>query len=249
MAVKRVIPPKDSKKNKYSGSQDPEDGTESRAHSAGDLSGIRSSNNNNNNNNSGLTSGMGSMIKGSSGQTSSSSSSSPGMMSNHGSWISSNVLAKGLIDVAGGVSDGLGGVATGINGMLAITSTRGGAAAGGGKGKQSEAARWKKMKKEFLEEMRYLSKLRHPCITTVMGAVTQGEPMLIMEYMDHGSLYDLLHNETMVIEGTFVFFLLWICLDFSCRILRSLISDPISAMTILPQVNFCCRFSGISNRG
>jgi class 3 adenylate cyclase len=27
------------------------------------------------------------------------------------------------------------------------------------------------------------------------------EPMLIMEYMDHGSLYDLLHNETMVIEG------------------------------------------------
>ena len=34
-----------------------------------------------------------------------------------------------------------------------------------------------------------------------MGAVTKGEPMLIMEYMDHGSLYDLLHNETMVIEG------------------------------------------------
>ena len=27
------------------------------------------------------------------------------------------------------------------------------------------------------------------------------EPMLIMEYMEHGSLYDLLHNETMVIEG------------------------------------------------
>lgn len=35
-----------------------------------------------------------------------------------------------------------------------------------------------------------------------MGAVIdKAEPMLILEYMDHGSLYDLLHNETMVIEG------------------------------------------------
>ena len=31
-----------------------------------------------------------------------------------------------------------------------------------------------------------------------MGAVVQRgtEPMLIMECMDHGSLYDLLHNDT-----------------------------------------------------
>jgi serine/threonine protein kinase len=28
---------------------------------------------------------------------------------------------------------------------------------------------YKKLKENFLEEMRYLSKLRHPCITTVMG--------------------------------------------------------------------------------
>ena len=35
------------------------------------------------------------------------------------------------------------------------------------------------------------------------GAVIEkgSEPMLIMEYMHHGSLYDILHNETMVIEG------------------------------------------------
>ena len=35
------------------------------------------------------------------------------------------------------------------------------------------------------------------------GAVIgKGEdPMLIMEYMDHGSLYDILHNDTMVLEG------------------------------------------------
>lgn len=61
-------------------------------------------------------------------------------------------------------------------------------------------------KEEFIEEMRLLSKLRHPCITTVMGAVMEPhqEPMLIMEYCCHGSLHDLLHNETMVIEGDLV---------------------------------------------
>eukprot|EP00978_Attheya_sp_CCMP212_P032773 scaffold129474_cov61-Attheya_sp.AAC.2 len=59
---------------------------------------------------------------------------------------------------------------------------------------------------DFIVEMRHLSKLRHPCITTVMGAVIskKEEPMLVMEYMEHGSLYDLLHNDTMVIEGEIV---------------------------------------------
>ena len=58
------------------------------------------------------------------------------------------------------------------------------------------------MKKEFIAEMRLLSKLRHPNITTVMGAVFQRhkDPMLIMEYMDHGSLYEVLHNPTMELE-------------------------------------------------
>lgn len=65
---------------------------------------------------------------------------------------------------------------------------------------------YSKLKADFIEEMKLLSKLRHPCITTVMGAVIEkGEdPMLVMEYMDHGSLYDVLHNETMVIEGEVV---------------------------------------------
>jgi len=57
----------------------------------------------------------------------------------------------------------------------------------------------------FIDEMCLLSKLRHPCITTVMGAVIADkknpEPQLIMELMRHGSLFDLLHNETMVLEG------------------------------------------------
>lgn len=59
------------------------------------------------------------------------------------------------------------------------------------------------MRDDFLKEMRILSKLRHPCITTVMGAVLDGihEPMLIMEFMEHGSLFDIIHNKTMRLDG------------------------------------------------
>jgi ABC-type phosphate transport system substrate-binding protein len=59
----------------------------------------------------------------------------------------------------------------------------------------------KQLLADFVAEMRHLSRLRHPCVTTIMGAVLGEEPMLVMEYMDHGSLYDILHNETMVLEG------------------------------------------------
>ncbi|KAG7340885.1 multi-sensor hybrid histidine kinase [Nitzschia inconspicua] len=54
------------------------------------------------------------------------------------------------------------------------------------------------LKRDFIREMRHLSKLRHPCITTVMGAVVspKAEPMLVMEYMRLGSLYDVLRNES-----------------------------------------------------
>ena len=36
---------------------------------------------------------------------------------------------------------------------------------------------------------------------TSLGAVLSNDPMLVLEYLEHGSLYDLLHNDTMVIEG------------------------------------------------
>lgn len=60
-----------------------------------------------------------------------------------------------------------------------------------------------KLKADFISEMRHLSTLRHPMITTVMGAVIdrKQEPMLVMEYMDYGSLHDVLHNDTMPLEG------------------------------------------------
>eukprot|EP00547_Thalassionema_nitzschioides_P016529 CAMPEP_0194240680 /NCGR_PEP_ID=MMETSP0158-20130606/6778_1 /TAXON_ID=33649 /ORGANISM="Thalassionema nitzschioides, Strain L26-B" /LENGTH=1190 /DNA_ID=CAMNT_0038975425 /DNA_START=76 /DNA_END=3648 /DNA_ORIENTATION=+ len=64
------------------------------------------------------------------------------------------------------------------------------------------------LRNDFIAEMRYLSKLRHPCVTTVMGAVITAAkhdgPMLVMEYMDHGSLHDLLHNDTLVLDGDLV---------------------------------------------
>ena len=58
----------------------------------------------------------------------------------------------------------------------------------------------------FIKEMRFLSKMRHPCITTVMGAVVASdvEPMLVMECMEYGSLHDLIHNYTMVLNGELV---------------------------------------------
>eukprot|EP00980_Cylindrotheca_fusiformis_P023386 scaffold10429_cov126-Cylindrotheca_fusiformis.AAC.17 len=58
---------------------------------------------------------------------------------------------------------------------------------------------------EFMTEMRLLSRLRHPCITTVMGAVMAAhEPMMVMEYMENGSLYDLLRNETLYTGGEMI---------------------------------------------
>jgi serine/threonine protein kinase len=73
-------------------------------------------------------------------------------------------------------------------------------------GKTTSEKTYQSLKKMFIEEMRVLSKLRHPCITTIMGAVIESTdtPMLVLEYMDHGSLYDILHNETMVLDGDVV---------------------------------------------
>ena len=105
-------------------------------------------------------------------------------------------------------------------GALTLTSSGqlAGSGSGNGDGPKSKA-QWKRffgykssgkdyaqLKQDFIHEMRTLSKLRHPCITTVMGSVIdqRDEPMLVMEYMENGSLYDLLHNETIAIDGEFI---------------------------------------------
>ncbi|KAL3928934.1 MAG: hypothetical protein SGBAC_012428 [Bacillariaceae sp.] len=63
----------------------------------------------------------------------------------------------------------------------------------------------RKTKQRFMEEMRVLSTLRHPNITTMMGAVLDGDdPMLVMEFMDHGSLHEVLQNPTIVLESDLI---------------------------------------------
>lgn len=56
------------------------------------------------------------------------------------------------------------------------------------------------LRKSFIQEMRLLSKLRHPCITTVMGAVLGEKPLLVMELMQYGSLRELLSNQTFPLD-------------------------------------------------
>lgn len=58
----------------------------------------------------------------------------------------------------------------------------------------------------FEHEMTLLSNLRHPCIATVMGAVVKKResPLLVMEYMELGSLHDVLHNATISLDGDLV---------------------------------------------
>jgi serine/threonine protein kinase len=69
--------------------------------------------------------------------------------------------------------------------------------------KSCDEATHSRLVKDFMTEMRHLSKLRHPCITTVMGAVIElgSERSLIFEYMDRGSLNDILHNDTLSLDG------------------------------------------------
>lgn len=64
---------------------------------------------------------------------------------------------------------------------------------------------YEKQKAEFVEEIKKLATLRHQCVITIMGAVMAKEDsMIVLEFMDHGSLYDVLHNETMVLDGEII---------------------------------------------
>ena len=110
-------------------------------------------------------------------------------------------------------------------------------------------------KDDFIEEMRHLSKLRHPCITTVMGAVIprRDEPMLVMEYMEMGSLYDILHNETMLLEGELVLPILRDITQ-SMRFLHAasppVIHGDLKALNVLVDIKFRAKVSdfGLSQK-
>eukprot|EP00977_Amphora_coffeiformis_P007218 scaffold1569_cov171-Amphora_coffeaeformis.AAC.4 len=108
---------------------------------------------------------------------------------------------------------------------------------------------------DFIREIRVLSRLRHPFITTIMGAILEKnrEPMLVMEYMEKGSLYDILHNMTTVLDK-----------DLQLRILQDIVqgvrflhsAEPavihgdLKAKNILINKNFQAKVSdfGLSHR-
>ena len=54
----------------------------------------------------------------------------------------------------------------------------------------------------FYKEMRTITALRHPNIVAVLGAVVEAhqDPVMVMECMDRGSLYDILHNPCVFLE-------------------------------------------------
>jgi hypothetical protein len=65
-------------------------------------------------------------------------------------------------------------------------------------GSQSKSPR----RRDFLREIRVLSQLRHPNILTMIGAVFDaGAELLVTEVLDHGSLRDLVRNQTVPVDG------------------------------------------------
>ena len=73
-------------------------------------------------------------------------------------------------------------------------------------GKLQRVRRAAALRADFVQEMRTVVHLRHPNITTVLGAVLQrdADPILVMELMERGSLYDLLHNDTLPLDADIV---------------------------------------------
>lgn len=62
------------------------------------------------------------------------------------------------------------------------------------------------------KEISLLVHLRHPNIVSIMGICVpkakSGCPLLVMELMDRGSLHDLIHNESVELDGAMIFSIL-----------------------------------------
>jgi hypothetical protein len=67
----------------------------------------------------------------------------------------------------------------------------------------SEAGR---LRGDFIREIRAVARMRHPNIISLMGAAVGdgGEPLLVMELMGYGSLWDLLRNQSVRLDGDIV---------------------------------------------
>jgi serine/threonine protein kinase len=74
---------------------------------------------------------------------------------------------------------------------MTIEALLGPAGAGGARARSS------RRREEFLEEIRLLSRLRHPNVLGMIGAVYDaGAELLVTEVLEHGSLRDLLRNRS-----------------------------------------------------
>ena len=175
VAVKRVIPPRAEKKDKGTDNVKGDGtGISSGTHSgiSGDSSGLSGgtssygSNNSNNDKNASLPSKIGSMSLSRSHSMNSGLSSSVRMTSTlrgNDNIMFGNPANWAMASAMSGAISGVGTFLTGARGRRNLATG------------QNEANVWRQLKQEFISEMRYLSKLRHPSITTVMGAVTVGE--------------------------------------------------------------------------
>ena len=109
------------------------------------------------------------------------------------------------------------------------------------------------MHDSFIQEMRILSKLRHPCITTVMGAVLGKRPLLVMEFMENGSLRDLLSNKTFPLDPELTLPLIRDVLQ-GIRFLHSatpsIVHGDLKASNVLVDANFRAKIAdfGLSAR-
>lgn len=120
---------------------------------------------------------------------------------------------------------------------------------------QSENDVQARLKAEFVNEIRQLARLRHPCITTVMGAVMptrRDEPMLVMEYMTHGSLYDVLQDDSIVLKPEQILAILQDVAQ-GLRFLHSatpqVIHGDLKAQNVLIDTNFCAKVTDFGLSG
>ncbi|CAJ1959518.1 unnamed protein product [Cylindrotheca closterium] len=118
--------------------------------------------------------------------------------------------------------------------------------------KRDAEIEYEKVKKEFIHEIRYLAKMRHPNICTVMGAAlpsNQSEPMLVMEYMTEGSLAQVLNNKAVSLEPEQLLSMLQDVaqgLRFLHTAKPKIIHTDLKAKNVLVDSNFKAKLSNIS---
>eukprot|EP00529_Nitzschia_sp_RCC80_P006728 CAMPEP_0113493838 /NCGR_PEP_ID=MMETSP0014_2-20120614/28800_1 /TAXON_ID=2857 /ORGANISM="Nitzschia sp." /LENGTH=1552 /DNA_ID=CAMNT_0000387717 /DNA_START=353 /DNA_END=5011 /DNA_ORIENTATION=- /assembly_acc=CAM_ASM_000159 len=113
----------------------------------------------------------------------------------------------------------------------------------------------RRMKIDFVHEIRQLARLRHPNITTVMGAVMptrRDEPMLVMEYMRQGSLFDVLHDSSITMRPDQILAILQDIAQ-GLRFLHSaspqVIHGDLKSANVLVDTNFCAKVADFGLTG